>query len=165
MKRNVLIAVAVLLLGGGGFLLYYFSDQQVIIRRCNAIAEALGKKEAESTVALALKMQSVKGFLAPACEVLVPERDFREVMDPGLIIRYLIIYRSRQADLQVTFAEILVEIPSKGRAEVSALVQVTGNRNRPNFFAETHRVAFSLIKQEKIWLLHRVTLPDALVRS
>jgi hypothetical protein len=42
---------------------------------------------------------------------------------------------------------------------------VTGNRNRPDFFAETHRLAFSLIKQEKVWLLHRGILPDALVRS
>jgi hypothetical protein len=121
-KRNLFIAVVVLLLGGGGFLLYYFSDQQVIIRRCHGVAAALAKKGAESSVVLALKMKEVKDFLAPACEVVVPEREYREVLDSGLAIRYLIMYRSRRADLQVTFAEILVEIPSKGRAEVSALV-------------------------------------------
>jgi hypothetical protein len=64
----------------------------------------------------------------------------------------------------VALEEILVEIPSKGRGEVSGLVHVTANYNHPDFFEETHRVMFSLQQQEKNWLVHKATLPDALVR-
>ena len=59
--------------------------------------------------------------------------------------------------------KILVDIPGKGLAEVSILVHMTANQNRPNFFNEVHQVKFSLQKQKKKWLLHQATLPDALV--
>lgn len=164
MKRKCLIAVILLLLGVGGWLRYYFSDQQVIKRKFTAIAVSLSKEGEETPVMIALKMRPVKDFIAPACEVTVPERKYHEILEPGLVTHYLILYRSRQANLHVALEEILVEIPSKGRGEVSALVHVTANYNQPDFFDETHRVTFSLQKQEKNWLVRKATLPDALVR-
>ena len=94
-------------------------------------------------------MKPVKDFIAPACEVIVPESNYHEVMDPDLVIRYLIIYRSRQANLQVAIDKILVDISDKGSAEVSALVHVSANQNQPDFFDEVHPVKFSLQKQKK----------------
>ncbi|MHB1184312.1 MAG: hypothetical protein ACYC4A_06385 [Desulfobulbia bacterium] len=164
MKRKGFIAVVVLLVGVGGWLLYYLSDQQVIKRTFTALAVSLSKDGEETPVMIALKMKPVKDFIAPACEVTVPERNYHEMLEPGLITHYLIAYRSRQANLHVALEEILVKIPSKGRGEVSALVHVTANYNQPDFFEETHRVMFSLQKQEKNWLLNKATLPDALVR-
>ncbi len=164
MKRKSIIAVVVVLLGIGGWLLCFFSDQQVIKRKFAAIAVSLSKDGEETPVMIALKMKPVKDFIAPACEVTVSGRTYREMLEPGLITHYLILYRSRQANLRVALEEISVEIPSKGRGEVSALVHVTANYNQPDFFDEIHRAQFSLQKQEKNWLVHKVTLPDALVR-
>jgi hypothetical protein len=102
---------------------------------------------------LALKMRPVKDFIAPACEVL----------DPELVIRYLIIYRSRQTNLQADVDEIVVDIPGKGPVKISALVHVCANQNQPDFFDEVHQAQFSLHRQKKKWLPHQATLPDALV--
>ena len=164
MKRKGIIAGVVVLLGVGGWLLHYYSDQQVLKRKFTAIAVSLSKAGEETPIMIALKMKPVKDFIAPACEVTVPERNYHEILEPGLVTHYLILYRSRQANLRVALEEISVEIPSKGRGEVSALVHVTANYNQPDFFDETHRVTFSLQKQEKKWLLHKAILPDALVR-
>ncbi|HIJ91240.1 MAG: hypothetical protein OEV89_11125 [Desulfobulbaceae bacterium] len=164
MNKKFIIAVAVLLFGVVAWSLYYFSDKQVIKRKFAAVAVSLSKDGDETPVMIALKMKPVKDFVATACEVTVPERNYHEVLWPDLVTRYLIMYRSRQVDLQVAFDEILVDIPTDGRAEVSALVHVIANRNQPDFFDEIHRVKFFLQKQEKSWLLHKAILPDALVR-
>ncbi len=165
MNKKSIIAVVVLLAGVTGWFLYYTSDKEVIKRTFTSIAVALGKEGEEAPIQLALKMRPVKDFIAPACEVIVPESNYHEVMDPDLVIRYLIIYRSRQANLQVAIDKILVDIPDKGLAEVSALVHVSANQNQPDFFDEVHPVKFSLQKQKKKWLLHQATLPDALVHG
>ena len=164
MKRKFIVVAVVLLVGVAGWFLYYFSDQQVIKRKFIGIAGSLSKDGEETPVMIALKMRPVKDFIGPACEVTVPERNYREILEPGLVTRYLIMYRSRQANLRVTFDELHVEVPGEGRGEVSALVHVIANYNQPDFFDEVHRVTFSVQKQEKDWLLHRATLPDALVR-
>ncbi|MCX5870043.1 MAG: hypothetical protein NTY00_05270 [Deltaproteobacteria bacterium] len=165
MNNKSIIAVAVLLAGVFGWFLHHYSDKEVIKRTLSSIAVALGKEGEEAPIQLALKMKTVKDFIAPACEVIVPESNYHEVLDPDLVIRYLIVYRSRQANLQVAIDKILVDIPDKGSAEVSALVHVTANQNQPDFFDEVHPVKFSLQKQKKKWLLHQATLPDALVHG
>ncbi len=164
MNKKIIIALIVLLAGVIGWILFYFSDQQVIKRKFTAIAVSLSKDGEETPVMIALKMRPVKDFIAPACEVTVPERNYHEVLEPGLVTHYLILYRSRQANLHVVLEEITVEIPSEGRGEVSGLVHVIANYNQPDFFDETHRVTFSLQKQEKNWLVRKAILPDALVR-
>jgi hypothetical protein len=137
----------------------------VLKRTFTAVAGSLSKEGEETPVMTAFKMKPVKDFIAPACEVSVPERNYHEILDPELVLRYLISYRSRQANLRVALEEILIEIPDKGRAEVSILVHVTANSNQSDFFDETHRVTFSLQKQEKNWLIYQAVLPDALVRG
>jgi hypothetical protein len=164
MNKKLILAIILLLAVITAWLLYYFSDKQVVKRKFTAIAVSLSKEGEETPVVIALKMRPVKDFIAPACEVTVVERDYHEILEPGLITHYLILYRSRQASLRVALEEISVEIPSEGRGEVSALVHVIANYNQPDFFDETHRVTFSLQKQEKNWLVRKATLPDALVR-
>jgi hypothetical protein len=164
MNKKLTIAVILLLAWAAAWFLYYFSDKQVIKRKFTAIAVSLSKDGEETPVVIALKMRPVKDFIATACEVTVPERNYHELLEPGLVTHYLILYRSRQANLRVALEKITVEIPSEGRGEVSALVHVIANYNQPDFFDETHRVTFSLEKQAKNWLVRKATLPDALVR-
>jgi hypothetical protein len=165
MNKKSMIAVAVLLAGVTGWLLHHYSDREVIKRTLTSLAVAIGKEGEEAPIQLALKMRPVKDFIAPACEVIVPESNYHEVLDPDLVTRFLIIYRSRQANLQVAIDKIFVDIPKKGSAEVSILVHVSANQNQPDFFDEVHPVKFSLHKQKKKWLLHQATLPDALVHG
>ena len=165
MNKKSMIAVAVLLAGVTGWILHHYSDREVIKRTFTSLAVAIGKEGEEAPIQLALKMRPVKDFIAPACEVIVPESSYYEVLDPDLVTRFLIIYRSRQANLQVAIDKILVDIPEKGSAEVSILVHVTANQNQPDFFDEVHSVNFSLRKHKKKWLLHQAILPDALVHG
>ncbi len=165
MNKKSMIVVVVLLAGITGWLLHHTSDKEVIKRTFSSIAVALGKEAEESPIQLVLKMMPVKDFIAPACEVIVPESNYHEVLYPDLVIRYLIIYRSRQANLQVAIDKILVDIPGKGSAEVSILVHISANRNQPDFFDEVYQVKFSLQKDKKKWRLHQATLPDALVHG
>lgn len=161
-KKFMLIAI-VLLAGITGWLLHHFSDREVIKRKFNSIATELGKQGEESPVALALKMRPVKDFIGPSFLAMVPETNYRETLDPEMVIRYLIIYRSRQSSLEIAMDKIEVDIPGKGLAEVSALVRVTANPGRQDFFDEVHQLTFSLRKEDKKWLLHQAILPDALV--
>jgi hypothetical protein len=165
MNKKSVIAVVVLLAGVIGWCLHHYSDREVIKRTLGSMAVALGKEGEESPIQLALKMRPVKDFIAPACKVNVPESNYHEILDPDLVIRYLIVYRSRQANLLVTIDGIEVDIPGKGSAEVSILIHMTANQNQPDFFDEIHQVKFSLQKEEKKWRLHQATLPDALVHG
>ena len=164
MKNKLLIACAIALLGSGWWLFHYFSDKEVIKRQFTAIAEELGKAGKETPIVIALKMKQVSEFLARSCEVAVPERNYLKVMEPGLVIRYIIIYRDRHTTLLVAIDDLIINIPNKGRAELSASVHVSGNTSQAGFFEEIHRVEFSLQKADKKWLIHKVTLPEALVR-
>ena len=165
MNKKSMIAIIVLLAGVTGWFLHYTSDKEVIKRTFSSIAVALGKEGEEAPIQLILKMRPVKDFIAPACEVIVPESNYHELLDPDLVIRYLIVYRSRQANLQVAIDKIVVDIPGKGSAEVRILVHMSANRNQPDFFDEVHQVKFSLQKEKKKWRLHQATLPDALVHG
>ncbi|MGV1098599.1 hypothetical protein ACUUL3_04220 [Thiovibrio sp. JS02] len=159
-----LLAVIVVVAGTAGWLFHYFSDKEVVKRRLAAIAVELTKEGEETPVQIALKMKPVKDFFAPACEVLVPERNYHERLEPGMAVRYLIMYRARHATLRLTLEEILVTIPAKGRAEVSVLVHVVANQGLPDLLDETHRLELALEKREKTWLLDKAILPEDLVR-
>ena len=165
MNKKLILVVIVLLAGITGWLLHHFSDREVIKRKFNSVAVGLSKQGEETPVALALKMRPVKDFIAPSCKVIVPETNYQESLDPDLVIRYLMLYRSRQSSLEIAMDKILVDIPGKGQAEVSALVHVTANLNQPDFFDEIHQLTFSLHKEDKKWLLHQTTLPAALVHG
>jgi len=165
MNKKLILVAIVLLAGITGWLLHHFSDREVIKRKFNSVAVGLSKQGEETPVALALKMRPVKDFIAPSCRVIVPETNYQEALDPDLVIRYLMLYRSRQSSLQIALDEILVDIPGKGLAEVSALVHITANPDQPDFFDEVHPLTFSLHKEEKKWLLHKTILPGALVHG
>ena len=91
MKNKLIIAIAIALLGSGWWLFYYFSDKEVIKRQFITLAKVIGKKGKETPLVIALKIKTVNEFFAQGCEVAVPERNFLKVMEPGLVIRYLII--------------------------------------------------------------------------
>jgi len=114
MNRNFLAAFVLLILCLSGWFLYYFSDSQVIKRQFHAAAAGIGKEGEETPVMIALKMRPVKDVLAPLCEVTVPERNYRESLDPALVVRYLIIYRSSQSTLLLDIEEIEVDLTGKG---------------------------------------------------
>ncbi|GEM_PF-889120 len=164
-EKKVLLAGLLLLAGLGAWLFYHFSDRQVIKRRFAALAVELAKEGEETPVQLALKMKPVKEFLAPACEVSVPERNYRETLDPALAIRYLIMYRARHATIRLEIEELGVELSAKDRAEASLLVHLVADEFYADALDERHRLEFSLVRQEKKWLLARATLPEELVRQ
>ncbi len=165
MKNSKLfIAAVVIVTVIAGWLLHYFSDKEVIKRQFHALAQELSKEGEETPVMIALKMRPVKDFLAERCEVMVVERNYREVLEPGLAIRYLIMYRSRHATLLIRLDGLTIDIPTKGQARVSALVHLLAKQNQADFFEETHRLEFVLRKIDKKWRLHRATLPGALVQ-
>jgi hypothetical protein len=164
MNKKLIISGIVLTIALGGWLTHYYSDKEVIKRQFHAIAQKLSKEGKEAPVMMAMKMKQVMDLLAQYCQIEIPEQGFSEALESGLIIRYIINYRSRQTTLLVAVDEITVEIPDKGRSRVDALVHLTGNSDQPYFFEESHRGEFALQKGEKKWLIHKAVLPGELVR-
>lgn len=165
MTNKIGMTVVVLLtIGALGWLFHHFSDKEVIRRRVIFITESLGKEREESPLVLALQMRPVKEFLAEACQVEIPEDGYQEVLTPELAIRYLLVHRSHLTSLKVTVERMVIDIPERGVANLSATIRVQINRNEPAFSEDSHLVHLILHKGEKTWLLHRLTLPRALVR-
>jgi len=164
MNKKIIIA-ALLFAGGLAWSMHYFSDRQVIRRKFAAVAVSLAKSGEETPVMTAVKMRQVKDFIAPACEAVVPERNYQENLEPDLVIRYLIYYRARKVSLQVSIEEMEVQVPDEGGAEANLLIEINANQGRADAFRERHRVSFVLKKRDKNWLVAKATLPDALVSN
>ncbi len=163
MQKKLILPLFILLVGGTGWYLHYFSDKEVIRRSFQDMTISLAKEGEETPIQVALKMRPVQDFMAPVCEVFIPENSYRETMDPGLAINYLIYYRARQITLQIIIDEISIKITDKTTATADILVHITANRSQPQFFDEKHQTQFSLVKDNKKWRVRQATLPQALV--
>jgi len=162
-KKNLIAAVVLTVIFGTWFM-HYYSDKEVIKRKFVSIAIDLTLEGEETPVVLALKMRPVKEFISQQCEVSIPERDYLEVLEPDLAIRYIIMYRTRHTNLLINYDEMNVDIPTKNQASVNLLVRVAANRDHQNYFEETHQVECYLEKINKTWFLKKATLPEALMQ-
>jgi hypothetical protein len=163
-NRKVLFGIAALsALLLGGWLLQYYSDEAVIQRRFHELSQEISKDGKETAMALALKMRPVKEFLAPECEVLVPERRYRETIESSLAIRYLISYRERHPLLQISMEEFQVEFPSKNSAKAAVLFNVVTDPKQADTADTGYALQFTLQKSEKEWLMHQAVIPERLL--
>jgi hypothetical protein len=160
----IISALSVLLIG---WLSWYFSDKQVIKRQLIELSWNLSKKGKESTMETVLKMREVKLLLATENFVVIPERNYSESLPDDLIIRYLMYYRDRYENMTVTFEDILIDIPVKGAAEVSATVLLLRQKLRKEPAEIQASVELILKEQEEKggneWLLHKATVPEVLL--
>jgi hypothetical protein len=164
MAKKIFIVTLVLTIALGGWLAYYFSDKEVIKRQLTDLAVELGKKGQESPIQMALKMGKVKKMLAKSCLVTIPERGYSEVLEQDLIIHYLIYHRNLFALLTVAFEDVIVDIPVKGQATVQSTVRLRRqNTAQTESVEESHQVEIALVKGDKKWLFHKVTMPEGLV--
>jgi hypothetical protein len=164
MAKKILIVGLVLVIALGGWLAYYFSDKEVIKRQLAGIAVELGKEGQEPPLQMALKMGKVKNMLAKGCLVTIPERGYSEVLEQDVIIQYLIYHRNCFALLTVAFEDVIVDLPVKGQATVQSTVRLRRQHTgQAEPVEEKHPVTLALVKGDKNWLFHKVTLPEALV--
>lgn len=165
MAKKIFIIALVLAIALGGWLAYYFSAKEVIKRQLTGLAVELGKEGQESTIQMALKMGKVKNMLAKGCLVTIPEMGYSEVLEQDLIIHYLIYHRNLFTRLTVAFEDVIVDIPVKGQATVRSTVRIQRqNMTQTESVEERHRVEIALVKGDKKWLFHKVTMPEALVK-
>lgn len=164
MAKKIFIVALVLAIALGGWLAYYFSDKVVIKRQLTGLAVELGKEGQEPPLQLALKMRQVKNMLAKGCLVTIPERSYSEVLEQDLIIQYLIYHRNRFTLLTLAFENMIIDIPVKGQAAVQATVRLRRqNTAQTDPLEESHQVELALVKGDKKWLFHKVTMPEGLV--
>ncbi len=113
-----------------------------------------------------VKMGRVKAMLATTCQATVPEKGYSEELEQGLVIQYLIYYRSRYTRLTVQLEELQITIPAKGQAvvQVTARLQrhLPGQVDAP---MESHRVELSLLKGDQCWLIEKAILPASLINE
>ncbi|MCI5164758.1 MAG: hypothetical protein D3903_01395, partial [Candidatus Electrothrix sp. GM3_4] len=119
-KKYILISIPALLLLV--WLGWYFSDKQVIKRQLTELTWNLNKEKEEATLETALKMREIKQMLAADVRAIVSERNYSEILAHDMLIRYLMYYRDRYQTLTVKFTDLLIELPAKGEATVSATV-------------------------------------------
>lgn len=164
MVKKTLVVILVLVIALGGWLLYYFSDKVVIKRQLSGLAVELGKEGQEAPIRMALKMHNIQNGLAKSCLVTIPERGYSEALEQDLIIRYLIYDRNRYVLLSVILADVIVDIPTKGQAVVQSTVLIRRQSSaQKEPVEESYQVELALIKSDKKWLLHKITMPEALV--
>lgn len=137
----------------------------MIKRQLGVLAVELSKEGQETPVQMALKLRKVKEMLAQSCQVTIADMDHVEDVESDLVIHYLIYYRQRYRAITVTFAEIEIGIAAKGEATVQTMVHLgktkkAGEEGR----AERYQVEIVLNKGEKNWLIHAVSMPDALTK-
>lgn len=165
LAKKILLVALLLVMAFGGWLTYYFSDKEVIKRQLTGIAVALGKEGQETPIQMALKMREVKHMLAESCLVTIPERGYTETLEQDLVIHYLIYHRNRYSLFTVAFENVTIDIPAKGQAAVQSTVRLRlQNTPSAESVEESHQVKFSLAKDDKKWLFHTVTMPEAMVR-
>lgn len=163
MTKKMTALLLVLCLALGGWLAFYFSEKQVIRRQLADLGRALSKEEAETPLQMAVKMGRVKDMVAARCQVLVPERDYDQVLEQDLIINYLLYYRRRYTVVRVAFADLDVAVPVKNEARVQAMVHLQRRQANQEMVAEVAPATLVLHKEEKEWLIKRVTMAEALV--
>ena len=164
-KKYILLFVpAILLLG---WLAWYFSDKQVIKRQLLELSWDVSKEEEESTMEMALKMREIKLQLSEKNIVVIPERNFNETVEEDLIIQYLMYYRKRYETMTVSFENMLITLPEKGKAEVTTTVFL--DRKEPQHEPTQLQAPVDLFlkKNEKDsgrdWLLYKAKVPEILV--
>ena len=165
MKKNSMIAVLVLVVSvGSAFALHYFSAAEVIKRQLVGLAAEIGKEGQEPTVRMALKMGNVKNAIAASCLVTIPERGYSEALESDLIIQYLIYHRNRYILYAAAFEKVAVAIPGKGQAVVHGTIRVRSQASAQAPPVEkVQQVELALVKTDAKWLVHKVTIPEALV--
>lgn len=161
--KNIIIISVVLAIAIGGWYVRYFSDKAVIKRKLTTVALNLNKEESETAVQIALKMRDVQGLLAPGCLVIVPEQEYEESMERDMIIRYLIYHRNRYNLITVSFEDMLIDIPTDGKAVVQTTVRILKIADQPEPFETVAQVEISMEKVEKEWLLQQIILPESLL--
>lgn len=163
MTKKMTVLLLTLCLALGGWLAFYFSEEQVIRRQLADLGRALSKEEAETPLQMAVQMGRVKKMVAARCQVLVPERGYDQVLEQDLLIHYLLYFRRNHAVVRVAFADLDVAIPVKNEARVQATVHLQRRQANQEMVAEVAPAALVLHKEEKEWLINRVTLAEALV--
>ena len=163
MVNKLLVSGLVLLLVLGGWLGWYFSDKQVVKRLGIGMSWDISKEGRESTVQTALKMREIKNVLAADCTVIIPERSYRESVDRDMIISYLVYHRQRYSLITVTFADMWVDIPAKGKAVVQLRAHLLRQQGQAEPVEESGDVEIVFKKENREWLLSSVTVPVKLV--
>jgi len=166
MPKKILLPAIVLTAALAGWLCYYFSDKMVIRRQFAELAIALSKEEQEQPIPMALKMGKVKAMLAPTCQAAVPEKGYAEELEQGMVLQYVIYYRSRYTRLTVQVDDLQITIPAKGQAVVHLMAHLQrylpGQMEPP---MESHPVELSLLKGDERWLIQKAVLPASLIND
>ena len=161
--KNIIIIAVVLAIALGGWYVRYFSDKAVIKRKLTGVALNLNKEEAETAMQIALKMRNVQNILAPGCLVIVPEQKYEESLERDMIIRYLIYHRNLYNLITVSFEDMLIDIPTAGKAMVQTTVRILKIADQPDPVETLAQVEISMEKVDKEWLLQLIIVPEILL--
>lgn len=164
--KKILFIALIPVLAFGGWLFYYFSDKMVIQRQFVELAQELGKEEQEQPIQMALKMGKVKNMLATNCLATVPEKNYSEELEQGLVLQYLIYYRNRYTRIAVNLEDLQITLADKEQAVVQATAQL--RRQMPGQMeppTESQRVEFFLLKGDQRWLIRKAVLPASLIND
>ncbi len=164
-KKTTILILIISSLLLGSWLTYYFSDKNVIKRQLGQLATEISKDGQESPIQMGIKMGRVKNRLVNPCQVIIPERNTMQPLEQDSIIRYLIYYRQRYAQLSMTFTNIDIHLVKKTEATVQTTLHLLSQTqpNQENIINEMHAIEFHLVKNDKTWQIMQVTVPVSLI--
>lgn len=161
-KTNILGLVSIALVVG--LWLHYYSDKAVIKRELGRLAMDISKSQQENSIQIALKLGNIKKRLIDPCQIAIPEKNFNQPLSQDLIIRYLIYYRQRYLAIDLTFTNVVINLPEKKKAVVQTTVRLL-RRHKEGIGGqeELYPIQLILIKEDKKWRIREATLPQLLV--
>jgi hypothetical protein len=165
-KKTALIILILSSILLGSWLTYYFSDRQVIKRQLAALAMEISKEVEETPLQMALKMGRLKNRLLNPCQVVIPERNDIHSLEPDSILRYLMYYRQRYAQISITLEQVEINLTSGEEAMVQTTVHLLRQTTlaQTDAMVEIQPIELILIKHETVWQIKQVTIPESLTQ-
>ncbi len=161
-KKVIIISLISMTLAG--FWLHYYSDKAVIKRELSILAMAISKSQQENPIEMSLNLGDIKKRLIDPCQVVIPEKNFNQSLTYDLIMRYLIYYRQLYLTIDLTFTNVVINLPEKKKAVVQITVRLLRqHKEKIAVQEELYPGQFILKKEDKKWRIQEVTLPLLLI--
>jgi ketosteroid isomerase-like protein len=152
-KKQTLIGVLVVLAGLGGYLWWRLhpSEEKVVAKRVNQFAECVSKSEGEGNAAMALRMNSLPGFLADRVSIEVQSQFVDGTYDSSELASHIARARTMCAQLKLTFHDVKVAVNGPDTATATFTARLTARSKSGDSQSETREIHATLKKTDGKW--------------
>jgi hypothetical protein len=154
--KHIVIAGVVLAGGIIAFFLFFQSEEAKIKRQFKRVANKIEKTPEESVIVSATKANRISEAFTKTCTVHAPDYAFSKDLSSDELSTYILSIRSQYSEISVKLYDFVIDLPEKGRANVTLTASVEGKLTTGESTAETHELKCRLRKIEDMWRIKEV---------